>query len=81
MCSARCTGPERARATAWPRTTRCYASWPVAGYLNATPMRAFIEAVQKGTPAYPDFAEALRAHILTDAIYRSAADGGASVAV
>jgi predicted dehydrogenase len=45
------------------------------------PDAAFIEAVQQGTPAYPDFAEARRAHILTDAIYRSAADGGASVAV
>jgi predicted dehydrogenase len=45
------------------------------------PDAAFIAAVQEQRPAYPDFGEALRAHVLTDAIYRSAADGGASVKV
>ncbi len=45
------------------------------------PDAAFIEAVQRGTPAYPDFAEALRAHVLTDAIYRSAAEGGTRIEV
>jgi predicted dehydrogenase len=42
------------------------------------PDAAFIAAVQRGEPAYPDFGEALRAHVLTDAIYRSAAEGGTS---
>ena len=51
------------------------------GVAQRHPDAAFIEAVQTGTPAYPDFAEAWRAHVLTDAIYRSAADGGASVTV
>jgi predicted dehydrogenase len=45
------------------------------------PDEAFVRAVQAGGPAYPDFSEALRAHVLTDALYRSAADGGASVDV
>jgi hypothetical protein len=45
------------------------------------PDAAFIEAILLGTPAYPDFAEARRAHVLTDALYRSAAAGGASIAV
>jgi predicted dehydrogenase len=45
------------------------------------PDEAFIRAVQTGEPAHPDFAQALRAHVLTDALYRSAADGGASITV
>jgi predicted dehydrogenase len=45
------------------------------------PDAAFIDAVQNNTPAYPDFAQALRAHVLTEAIYRSAAAGGTNVAV
>lgn len=45
------------------------------------PDGAFIEAVQRGEPAYPAFAEALRAHLLVEAIYRSAAEGGQPVAV
>jgi predicted dehydrogenase len=45
------------------------------------PDAAFIEAVEAGSPAYPDFAEALRAHVLTDAIYRSAAEGGTNIEV
>jgi len=43
------------------------------------PDAAFVDAVAAGSAAYPDFAEALRAHLLTDAIYRSAASGGAPV--
>jgi predicted dehydrogenase len=45
------------------------------------PDEAFIEAVRTGEPANPDFAAALRAHMLADAIYRSAASDGASVTV
>ena len=45
------------------------------------PDHAFIQAVQANAPAYPDFAEALRAHVLTDAIYRSASAGGTSIDV
>jgi predicted dehydrogenase len=52
-----------------------------AGIAIRHPDQAFIEAVQAGEPASPDFAAALRAHLLADAIYRSAAAGGAAVSV
>ena len=42
---------------------------------------AFVEAVLGGRPAMPDFAQACRAHELVDAVYRSAAAGGAGLAV
>lgn len=48
---------------------------------HGNPDAAFVRAVAAGVPASPDFAEALRAHLVTDAIYRSAAGGGAAVAV
>jgi predicted dehydrogenase len=51
------------------------------GVVRRHPDAAFIEAVQSGRPARPDFATAVRAHELTDAIYRSAADGGTAVSV
>jgi myo-inositol 2-dehydrogenase / D-chiro-inositol 1-dehydrogenase len=51
------------------------------GVVRRHPDAAFIEAVQTDSPAHPDFATAVRAHELTDAIYRSAADGGAAIAV
>jgi len=40
------------------------------------PARAFIEAVEGGGPADPDFAAALPAHRIVDAVYRSADEGG-----
>ena len=42
---------------------------------------AFIEAVATGGKASPDFADALRAHVVVDAAYRSAAAGGTAVEV
>lgn len=45
------------------------------------PDGAFIEAVASGTPAFPDVTVALRAHVLADAVYRSAAAGGGPVDV
>jgi predicted dehydrogenase len=40
------------------------------------PARSFLEAVRDGVPADPGFAEALPAHAIVDAVYRSAdADG------
>jgi predicted dehydrogenase len=45
------------------------------------PDGAFIDAVTTGTPASPSFDDALRAHVLVDAVYRSAAAGGAPVDV
>jgi predicted dehydrogenase len=45
------------------------------------PDAAFIAAVESGEPASPSFADAWRAHLLTDAIYRSAAEGGNAVAI
>lgn len=41
----------------------------------------FVHAVQTGQPAHPDFAVAVRAHVLADAAYRSAAEGGAPIDV
>jgi predicted dehydrogenase len=52
-----------------------------AGLELRNPDRAFIEAAQSGEPTSPDFATALRAHLVTDALYRSAAGGGAAVDV
>jgi myo-inositol 2-dehydrogenase/D-chiro-inositol 1-dehydrogenase len=40
------------------------------------PDGAFVEAARTGTPATPDLAVAWRAHVVTDALYRSAAAGG-----
>jgi len=40
------------------------------------PDGAFIRAVRDRTPAYPSMADALRAHVVVDATYRSAANGG-----
>jgi predicted dehydrogenase len=45
------------------------------------PDGAFIEAIETGRPAFPDFATALRAHEVVDAIYRSCANGGNAVAI
>jgi predicted dehydrogenase len=41
----------------------------------------FVRAVRAGVPASPDFAEAVKAHRIVDAIYESAAADGASVEV
>jgi predicted dehydrogenase len=49
------------------------------GSLNAD--GEFIRAVAQRTPAHPDFATAVRAHHIVDAMYRSAALEGAMVAV
>ncbi|MGZ4727045.1 MAG: Gfo/Idh/MocA family protein [Acidimicrobiales bacterium] len=51
------------------------------GLTVRNPDEAFIDAVRTGQPASPDFAAALRAHVLADAIYRSAASGGSAVTV
>jgi UDP-N-acetyl-2-amino-2-deoxyglucuronate dehydrogenase len=51
------------------------------GLTPANPDGAFVEAVAGGRPASPDFADAVRAHVLVDAAYRSAAAGGQAVAV
>jgi predicted dehydrogenase len=51
------------------------------GLTVENPDAAFIAAVRDQRPAQPDFAAALRAHAVVDGLYRSAAEGGASVAV
>jgi myo-inositol 2-dehydrogenase / D-chiro-inositol 1-dehydrogenase len=51
------------------------------GAALGNPDELFIEAVVRGEPAWPSFADALRAHTLADAVYQSAADGGAPVTV
>jgi predicted dehydrogenase len=51
------------------------------GLTVPNPDAAFIAAVRDQRPARPDFASALRAHAVVDGLYRSAAAGGAPVAV
>ena len=51
------------------------------GLEPANPDGAFIAAVRDGTDATPSFADAVRAHRLADAVYRSATDGGRPVEV
>ena len=51
------------------------------GAALGNPDGAFIDAITKGGPAWPSFADALRAHVVADAVYRSAASGGDAVAV
>jgi predicted dehydrogenase len=43
---------------------------------QGNPDGAFVRAAAEGRPATPDFAVAVRAHELVDAMYRSAAEGG-----
>jgi predicted dehydrogenase len=50
----------------------------VRAYVEAD--RAFADAILEGSPPEPSLAEALVAHRLVDAAYRSAATGGAPVA-
>jgi UDP-N-acetyl-2-amino-2-deoxyglucuronate dehydrogenase len=52
-----------------------------AGLTLDNPDRAFIDCVASDRPAHPDFATALRAHVVADAVYRSAASGGSAIAV
>jgi predicted dehydrogenase len=52
-----------------------------SGLVARNPDEAFIEAVATGGTGYPSMAEALRAQLLADACYRSAARGGAPRAV
>jgi predicted dehydrogenase len=51
------------------------------GAALGNPDELFIDAVVRGEPAWPSFADALRAHLIADAVYRSADDGGAPVTV
>jgi predicted dehydrogenase len=44
------------------------------GLPGGNPDGAFVECVAAGRPAHPDFATAVRAHEVADAIYRAAAD-------
>jgi len=45
------------------------------------PDAEFIRSVTEGTPASPDFADAVKAHRIVDAMYRSAEGGGASIEI
>jgi predicted dehydrogenase len=47
----------------------------------ANPDAAFLLAAAAGEPAWPDFATAVEAHGVADAVYRSAAAGGAAIDV
>jgi len=48
---------------------------------GTNPDADFVDAVLNERPAYPDFTVAMRAHVLADAAYRSAALGGAPLDV
>jgi predicted dehydrogenase len=50
------------------------------GAALGNPDGLFVAAVAEGKPAWPSFAEARRAHVLADAVYRSAASAGTPVA-
>lgn len=52
-----------------------------AGLAPVNPDEGFLDAITGGQTAGPDFESALRAHIVVDAAYRSAAQGGAPVSV
>jgi UDP-N-acetyl-2-amino-2-deoxyglucuronate dehydrogenase len=49
------------------------------GAALGNPDGLFVAAVAAGKPAWPSFADAHRAHVLADAVYRSAAAGGTPV--
>ena len=49
--------------------------------VSGWPQRAFIEAAQANSPATPSFRDAVRAHEVADAVYRSAAQDGSWTAV
>ncbi len=49
--------------------------------LTQNPDREFVDAVRAGIPAQPTAATALRAHVLADAAYRSAEEGGSAITV
>jgi predicted dehydrogenase len=51
------------------------------GAVLGNPDELFVNAVVKGEPAWPSFKDALRAHVLADAAYRSAASGGAPILI
>jgi len=51
------------------------------GLAPENPDAAFLEAVAQRRPARPDFADALRAHVVVDAAYRSVRLGGQPVEV
>lgn len=48
---------------------------------SENPDGEFIRSVVAGTPASPDFADAVKAHRIVDAMYRSAESGGDSIEV
>ncbi len=52
-----------------------------AGLDVGDPDGAFVRAVEAGTPSWPTLRDAVRPHEVVDAIYRSAAEGGARVEV
>jgi predicted dehydrogenase len=51
------------------------------GLPHGNPDGAFIASVLVGEPAWPDFAAALQAHAVVDAIYRSCAAGGRPITI
>jgi len=52
-----------------------------AGLAPVNPDEGFFDAIRRGRTAGPDFDTALRAHVVVEAAYRSAAQGGVPVTV
>jgi predicted dehydrogenase len=77
------SGPVRWQFTGEPEQTlrgkELVADLEARGDDRANPARAFLTAVRDGAPCDPDFAEALPAHRIVDAVYRSADADGAVV--
>ena len=48
---------------------------------SENPDGEFVESALAGTPATPDFADAVKAHRIVDAMYASAQQDGASIEV
>jgi predicted dehydrogenase len=48
---------------------------------DSNPDGAFVRAAVQGSPGHPDFAVALEAHRIVEAMYASARDGGSSVRI
>lgn len=57
------------------------ASTAPLAYGSTNPDIAFVEAATNNTPAFPTVTTALQAHVVVDAMYRSAANNGATVTI
>lgn len=64
----------------WTDADGTNGSFDATGLAYGNPDGEFVEAIREGRPATPGFGEAVAAHRIVDAIYRSARAGGATEA-